>query len=41
LLKSLIITFEPHLINSEASHVFVKMKQELCANVPKKAAQQL
>jgi len=35
------MTLETHLINSEASHVFVKMKQTLCANMPKKAPQQL
>jgi len=31
---SFAITLEPHL-SFEASHVFVKIKQTLCANVPK------
>jgi len=39
LLKGSVVTQEPHL-SSEASHMFVK-KQELCANVPKGAPQQL
>jgi len=28
-------TTDPHLIGSEASHIFVKIKQKSCANVPK------
>jgi len=37
LLKSSSITLELHLISSEASHMFVKTKQKLCASVPKAA----
>jgi len=29
------------LINSEASYIFVKIKQKLCANVPKGVPQQI
>jgi len=32
---------EPHLISSEASHMFFKIKQNLCVNMPKVAHQQL
>jgi len=32
---------EQHLISSEASHMFFKIKQRLCTNVPKGAPQQL
>jgi len=31
LLKSLLISLEPHFISSEASRMFVKIKQKLCA----------
>jgi len=37
LLNSLLITLELRLISSEASHTFVKSKQNFCANMPKRA----
>jgi len=39
--KSLLIALEAHLISSEASHMFVKIKQNLCANVPNGDPQQV
>jgi len=38
--NSLLITLEPRLISSEASHMFVKINQNFCANMPKGARQQ-
>jgi len=35
------IALEPHLISSEASHVFVNMQEKLCASVRKLIPQQL
>jgi len=32
LLKTLLIILDPNLIDSDASHLFVKIKQKLCAN---------
>jgi len=40
LLKTLLNTEEPHLISSDARHVFVKIKQRLYANMPKEGAPQ-
>ena len=40
LLNTLLITLEPRLISSEASHMFVKINQNFCANMPKGAPQQ-
>jgi len=41
LVKSLLFNLEAHLISSEASHMFVQIKQNLCANVPKADPQQV
>jgi len=35
-----ITALEPHLISSEASYVFVKIKQKFCTNMPKEAPEQ-
>jgi len=35
-----LITLQSHLISSEGSNMFVKIKQNLCANVPKRVPQQ-
>jgi len=40
-LKCLLITLEPHLIKSEVNHMLVKIKETLCANVPKGVPQQI
>ena len=40
LLNGLLITLEPGLISSEARHMFVRIKQNLCAYMPKGAPQQ-
>jgi len=41
LVKSLVFSLEAYVISSEASRMFVKIKQNLCANVPKGDSQQV
>jgi len=41
LVNSLLFNLEAHLISSEASHIFVKIKQNLSANVLKEDPEQV